>query len=86
MVFFGSDNLDNRAREYQSESVVYTDDVAVVDDMKKDFERDVAHSDVLDAKFVKRFWILPLACKWVGRNFKNILNLFQIRKNMRDAI
>ena len=52
---------------------MYTDDVAVVDDMKKDFERDVAHSDVLDAKFVKRFWILPLACT---NGWDEILKIF----------
>ncbi|MEK6626142.1 MAG: phosphatidylserine/phosphatidylglycerophosphate/cardiolipin synthase family protein, partial [Bdellovibrionota bacterium] len=71
VVFFGSDNLDNRAQEYQSESVMYTDDAVVVDDMKKDFERDVAHSEVLDAKFVKRFLDSTSGLyKWVGRNFK----------------
>ncbi|MBI2518780.1 MAG: phosphatidylserine/phosphatidylglycerophosphate/cardiolipin synthase family protein [Bdellovibrio sp.] len=71
VVFFGSDNLDNRAQEYQSESVIYTDDVVIVDDMKKDFERDVLHSDPLDAKFVKQFMASTSALyKWVGRNFK----------------
>ncbi|HAZ11832.1 MAG: hypothetical protein A2X86_07730 [Bdellovibrionales bacterium GWA2_49_15] len=71
VVFFGSDNLDNRAQEYQSESVMYTDDAIVVADMRQDFDRDIEHSDVLDAKFVKQFMASTSALyKWIGRNFK----------------
>ncbi len=70
MAYFGSDNLDNRAQEYQSESVVYSDDSTIVEDMKKDFERDVTHSDLLDDKYVQDFMNSASAIyKWVGRNF-----------------
>jgi len=69
--FFGSDNLDNRAQEYQAESVLYTDDNSIVADVNQDFERDLGHSikltpEVIKEVFSKTSWLN----KWIARNFK----------------
>jgi len=68
IVYIGSDNLDNRGHQFQSESIAFTDDAGAVADFTKEFEADVAHSVSLDPAYQARIWKgAPWWKKWIIR-------------------
>lgn len=74
LAYFGSDNLDRRGQEFQSESVVWTDEPAVLTRMREMLEQDLSESPVLDPALVRdeRHRInLPvrLLTRFLGRQF-----------------
>ena len=71
VIFFGSDNLDNRGQDYQSESVLFTDDKNIHNDFLSDFERDILHSRKMTNQETKKILdSMPRTHKWVANKFK----------------
>lgn len=57
IAFFGSDNLDNRAQEYSSESIVFTNSKAVADGVKVDYEIDLKRGTMpLSEEYVQKIY------------------------------
>lgn len=74
VAFWGSDNLDNRAQDYQSEVVAYTDSVSVVEGVSQDFLRDLQLSVPLSKEYVdKAFDGASFLDKLVGTRLKRYL-------------
>ncbi|MCC7441879.1 MAG: phosphatidylserine/phosphatidylglycerophosphate/cardiolipin synthase family protein [Bdellovibrionales bacterium] len=44
LAYFGSDNFDNRGQEYSSETVLYTDESALIERMGSEFDEDLTHT------------------------------------------
>lgn len=70
LTYYGSDNLDNRGQEYQSESVIMTDDPLTIAQNHKEFQRDLKHSVPVSAQQMIRginskMWLY----RWVGKNW-----------------
>ncbi len=74
IAFVGSDNLDNRAQEYQSESVLFSDDERLVNEFREHFKRDLEHSRVLEQdeidEVAKRAGKIE---RWLGKKLRQYL-------------
>jgi cardiolipin synthase len=71
VIFFGSDNLDNRGQDYQSESVIFTDDKTILKDFISDYSRDTNHTRILTNQEIKKILdSMPRIHKWAAKKFK----------------
>ena len=52
--YFGSFNLDRRGSDYSSESMIFTDDRDVVDQMNEEINEDLKHTILLTPNYVQR--------------------------------
>lgn len=62
----GSDNLDNRGQHYQTESVIFTDDEAIVLELEAEFDEDYNQTLPLTAEYIKKIRKKP---NWFERIF-----------------
>jgi len=67
----GSDNLDNRAQDFQSESVIFSDDLNLVNEIRDDFARDVEKTMLVTKEYIDNVYrTTPWIYKFIAKHFK----------------
>ncbi|HCM38672.1 MAG TPA: hypothetical protein DIS93_01765 [Bdellovibrionales bacterium] len=66
--YFGSDNLDRRAQEYSTETIAFTDDEHVLQQLHAEYEQDLLLSIPMTREFMQKFALeAPLLTRWAAR-------------------
>ncbi len=74
LVFFGSDNIDLRSQEYESDNVIFTNDQAINMQMGADFDHDLEGATLMTEEYIRQFnkkagWFQKLIYNMVGKYF-----------------